>query len=58
MKYYDPQRNALIYIGQEPTPEFWDEHWSPSPELRKELLNMPQTFVSELTKKYLKPEDV
>ena len=57
MKYYDPQRNALIYIGQEPTPEFWDEHWSPSPELRKELLNMPQTFVSELTKKYLKPED-
>jgi SAM-dependent methyltransferase len=57
MKYYDSQRNALVYIGQEPTPEFWDEHWAPSPELRQQILSTPQTFVSEITQKYLQPSD-
>jgi len=56
MKYYDPNRKALVYIGQEPTPEFWDEHWAPSPELRQQILNTPKTFVSEITQKYLRPE--
>lgn len=57
MKYYDPVKKELICIEKEATADFWDEHWEIGNNLRGELRNTKKTFVLEITRKYLKPED-
>ena len=57
MRYYDPQRRALVYVEQEASPEFWDAHWSMTPDIREEILNSRDHLVTRTTQRFLKAED-
>lgn len=57
MKYFDPVKKRLVYVGSKATPDFWDEHWKPDGEIRSEIKKIRKTFASEVTKKFLRPED-
>lgn len=57
MKYFDPVKKQLIYIEKKADPDFWDHHWKANENIRNEILRIKNTFVSRITKKYLKPSD-
>lgn len=58
MRYYDPQQNRLIYIEQAASAEFWDQLWQKNYGDRLAKLRQTRhTFVSDITKRYLKPTD-
>ena len=56
MRYFDPVRNLLIYIESKADPSFWDSHWKLDKNITK-ILGVKNTFVSRITKQYLKPKD-
>ncbi len=57
MKYFDSARNQLIFAELKATPVFWDNHWNINKDIRARLLAKKNTFVSTVTRKYLKPSD-
>lgn len=57
MKYYDPSRKQLVYIREEPTPDYWDRHWNAANIRRRVLRPRKYSYVVRITKKYLKPSD-
>jgi SAM-dependent methyltransferase len=57
MKYFDPINKQLIFVEKKADPYFWDQHWEANEKIRNEILRIKNTFVSRITKKYLKPED-
>ena len=58
MRYYDPQHNRLIYIEQAASAEFWDQLWQNNfGDRLTKLRQTRHTFVSDITKRYLKPTD-
>jgi SAM-dependent methyltransferase len=60
MKYFDSTKKQLIYINKKATRNFWDKHWDAYGGIRDkrdQIVKTKTTFVSEITKKYLKPED-
>lgn len=56
MRYYDPQKNALVYICKSATPQMWDEHWSLGDEktVLEAIAPRKSNFVVSITKKYLR----
>jgi SAM-dependent methyltransferase len=57
MKYYDSSLNQLIYIREEATPDYWDNHWD-TENIRQKILNSGRrSYVARVTKKYLNPND-
>lgn len=56
-RYYDQQHNRLIYVEQEPTPDFWDERWRAGGDLGRVLARQSSTYVSRLNRRYVAPED-
>jgi len=56
MKYFDPLNNKLIFIEKKADPVFWDHHWKIN-NIRNDILGIKNTFVSRITKKFLKPSD-
>lgn len=57
MRYYDAQNNRLIYIEQQTTPDYWDNHWQTDGSLGRRLETSKDTFVSRITRKFLDVED-
>ena len=57
MKYFDPIKKQLVYIENKANPRFWDQHWKPDKNIRNEIIGIKNTFVSHITKQYLKPEE-
>jgi len=57
MKFYDIKNKRLILIVKPATPNFWDDHWKIDKTIRKKILNTKKTFVSIITKKFLKPNN-
>jgi len=51
-KYYDPIHQRLIYVGEEASPEFWDEHWGVA-DIHKAVRSTPNSWVARITKTYL-----
>lgn len=55
MRYYDPERNRLIYLAEHATPNFWDRHWETA-DLRREITRKHHDFlVLPTTRDYLSP---
>ncbi len=57
MKYLNKKGKNLICIEKESTPEFWDTIWSLNDNRVKNIYKRKSNFVSNITKKYIKPED-
>lgn len=57
MQYIDKQKKRLIYLQQDATPDFWDNLWHIDHSIQSELKNIKSTWVSQVTEKYLRPED-
>lgn len=58
MRYFDTNHNRLIYIEKQATSSFWDEHWQSQKNLSSTKIRKTQsTFVSQITKRYMKPSD-
>lgn len=57
MRYIDLATNQLIYTGKQATPGFWDLHWNVDSGIEDKILYIKSTFVSRITRMYLKPED-
>ncbi len=57
MRYYDKAGNRLVYVQQEATPDFWDEQWEGYRGRLEGLRTVRRTFVSDVTQRYLQPED-
>mgnify|MGYP001571246563 CR=1 FL=1 len=57
MKYFDPIKKRLVFVGSKATSDFWDEQWKANGEIRREIIKIRKTFVSEVTKKFLRPEE-
>lgn len=57
MRCFDKQNNRLIYIEQKATPDFWDARWQTDTSTREKIVGLKNTYVLQITKKYLKPED-
>ena len=57
MRYYDPKHRRLIYIEQAASAAFWDQLWQNYGARLAALGKTRKTFVSEITKRYLRPED-
>ena len=57
VRYFDPIKKQLIYIESKASSSFWDSHWKLDKNIRHEILGRKDTFVSHITKQYLKPKD-
>ncbi len=57
MRYFDAKNNRLIHIRESATPDYWERQWSRDPLVRDQIKNVRSTFVTRVTKWYLKPED-
>lgn len=57
MRYFDPIKKQLIYIKNKATPDLWDREWNVGKNNRNEIIGEKNTYVSIITKRYLKPED-
>ena len=57
MNYFDQAKKQLIYIKNKTNPSFWDSLWKLDKNIRSEIIGMKNTFVSRITKQYLKPRD-
>lgn len=56
MRYFDPVKKQLIYIESKAGPSFWDLHWKLDKNIRI-ILRIKNTFVSNITRQFLKPKD-
>lgn len=55
-RYYDSDKNRLVYIGQESNPEMWDDRWEKEDLIRLFSHNrnsMENEFILSITSKYL-----
>lgn len=57
MRFYDQKNNRLIYISAKADPNFWDTLWSADETIKKTVFKHKNTYVSKITKKYLRPEE-
>jgi hypothetical protein len=57
VRYFDDDNNRLIYLQEAATAEFWDRQWQQDPLIRDQIRNVRSTFVSRVTRWFLKPED-
>ncbi len=53
MKYYDKLHSRLIWIQEQATPEFWDEHWAAEQLKNHAKAAKYDHFILGITKKYL-----
>lgn len=56
MTYYDPKKECLIFVGNNPTPKFWDAIWKSQLKNQNNFLKKIDLLVSPTTKKFLKPK--
>jgi SAM-dependent methyltransferase len=55
MKYYDSSNNRLVFIQEQATEEYWDEHWNDY-EVEKVVKSAASSrFILGHTRKYLRP---
>ncbi|MCB0164574.1 MAG: class I SAM-dependent methyltransferase [Anaerolineae bacterium] len=57
MRFFDQRYNRLIYVNQSATPDFWDDQWRIDRSVRQKIINVKSTFVTQMTRKYLSPDD-
>lgn len=55
MRYYDQEKDQLVYIEQAATPAFWDTQWEDAALKKSVLAGAKERFVYPLTRRYLKP---
>jgi SAM-dependent methyltransferase len=56
MRYFNQKNHRLIYFDQQASPDFWDKHWSVDCSIREKIMGTKDTWVTKVTRKYLKPE--
>ena len=52
-RIFDKQNKDLKYYKNSPTKEYWDKHWSISKDIILNIISTKDTFVSDITKKWL-----
>jgi len=52
LRFYDPKKNRLVYIGEAASSEFWDEQWS-SLHVTKRIESTRNPIITGKTNKYL-----
>ena len=52
LRFYDPNKNRLVYLGRAASSEFWDEQWS-SLQATKQIEKKRNPLITGKTKKYL-----
>lgn len=57
MRYYDSIHNRLIYLSQQATADYWDDHWETGTSLQQLLQKSQVTYISRITNRYLQPDD-
>ncbi len=57
MRYYDSTNNRLIYLSQQATADYWDDHWETGTSLQQLLQKSQVTYISRITNRYLQPDD-
>lgn len=56
-RFYDKKNHRLIYIEQPANTNFWDGHWQKQKSSLEKIRQKKATFVSRITKRYIKPSD-
>lgn len=58
-RYLDRVNNRLVYLGKSPTPEMWDDRWSPSEDSVREALKPGRgtKWLVRVTRRYLATGD-
>jgi len=56
-KFLDSTKKQLICIEEDASRDYWDSHWNFNKEIAGSVINTKNTFVSKITKKYLKNND-
>jgi SAM-dependent methyltransferase len=57
MRYYDSENSRLVYLGQSPNSDFWDNKWQADEAIRDRIMGVRSTYVSRITKRYIQPQD-
>ena len=52
LRFYDRNKNRLVYLDKAASSEFWDEQWSAS-HATKQIEKKRNPFITRTTKKYL-----
>ncbi|MFH1353972.1 MAG: class I SAM-dependent methyltransferase [bacterium] len=56
-RYYDKNKQRLVFIREHATPSFWDKHWS-APNLKAHIEQAGQEkFFTGITKRFLEPKE-
>lgn len=53
MKYFDKEKNCLVFIEKKSTPEMWDSHWNKVDLEQAAKAVSDRSFVRRFSKKYL-----
>jgi SAM-dependent methyltransferase len=56
MKYYDKSTGQLIFTKKLSTSDYWDNRWHINKNIRAKIINCKDSYVSQITKKYLRPK--
>jgi len=57
MKLFDPKKKQLICIEEKASKVFWESHWNLNEDIVENIINTKDTFVSRITKKYIKDKN-
>ncbi|OGH94953.1 MAG: hypothetical protein A2538_04670 [Candidatus Magasanikbacteria bacterium RIFOXYD2_FULL_41_14] len=58
MEYFDKINNRLVFVEKSPTAVFWDDLWTSSGDLKKQIVSVRKdNLVCLISKKYLKTGD-
>lgn len=53
LRFYDQNKNRLVYLGEAASSEFWDEQWSTLQTTKQKIESKRNPVVTGKTKKYL-----
>ena len=56
MKYYNKSTGQLIFTKKLSTSAYWDNRWHINKNIRAKIINSKDSYVSRITKKYLRPK--
>ena len=51
-RFYDEDKQRLIYISQSATEDFWDQHWQ-TEDFRKAVTATPNSWIAKKTADFL-----
>ena len=53
LRFYDQNKNRLVYLDEAASSEFWDEQWSTLQTTKQKIESKRNPIVTGKTKKYL-----